>query len=75
VGSDRANARRGSIRGITCTAAGNVQRIRRAHRSRQCNMVWPVKILGAICFVMTGQQSLPQLVVYGNLFAVAATSG
>jgi len=35
-------------------------------------MVSPVKILRANRFVMTGQQSLPQLVVYGNPLAVAA---
>jgi hypothetical protein len=29
-------------------------------------MVSPVKILRANRFAMTGQQSLPQLVVYGN---------
>jgi hypothetical protein len=34
-----------------------------------------VKILRANRFAMTGQQSLPQLVVYGNRLAVAATSG
>jgi hypothetical protein len=75
VGCERANVRQGSIGGTDGTAVDNILRIRRAHRSRQCNMVSPVKILRANRFVMTGQQSLPQLVVYGNPLAVAATSG
>jgi hypothetical protein len=70
---DRANLREGSIRGTNCTAVENIQRIRR------CTSIAPMlavpKILCADRLAMIGQESLPQLVVYGNPAHVAATSG